>query len=735
MATSRNHFASHEGNPERRRNPRVTPTLLTYVSFGGSNGGMVLDVSEEGLALATALAVPDKQLLKIAIPSDQAHQLIEVTGRVVWISESKRRVGLQLVEPSASSQEFLRKWVATVLERTALEAPAVPRFDAAGWNPGAIVDNCAALPLRPAGSEEIAEREFEVVRGLRSQPELTAPELTAVERPQPRGSLVVMGAGHARIAAHIPTTNVLAIPTPAMAIAAPTFETVSPATQSSVIQSSAIQSPEAPISAASIPETTSPAVSSPEVASFAAATPVAQDCELQVSELQVPVEDSEETLLAEVAEAEVDSGEATQLELLIPMDIPVATLPVTMLSAETPPAATVPEEIRSAEILPAAGLPAVIVPTDAVDTECEITTAEPTILAQQSIDSVDANDETKLFAAGAATVPDAERESDNSKVICEEQDSPPALRSVLEDEPHPISAAKPKPIASKQVEKTMPSGRSTMSSPLLFATVAVVAVSFAIGILIGRSVLTQKFNEGTTTVAAAAAPTASSMQRQFQSGAASAPASAPRGVTGPALNVVASNSSIIPSPGSTSTSSPGAQGSRTVFENGVSSGPNGGADQGNSSAAATDSTSGVQMMVTPNEGDAPLRVDLPEEVVAQTATLEIRAQRFLAVPGAGTQRGHKARKERVVIGPLLSRVMPQTPDADFGAASGEQVVSVRATVDGDGHVSYVDPLNGPISLMPAVMSAVREWRFAPSSIHGEPLKTEVDLTLKFRARK
>src|SRR5271156_1669353 len=100
MATHQHHLAQQQLSRERRRNARVVPELLTYVSFGGSNGGMVLDVSEDGMALATALAVPDKQLLNIAIPSDQAHQLIEVTGRVVWISESKRRVGLQLVEPS-----------------------------------------------------------------------------------------------------------------------------------------------------------------------------------------------------------------------------------------------------------------------------------------------------------------------------------------------------------------------------------------------------------------------------------------------------------------------------------------------------------------------------------------------------------------------------------------------------------------------------------------------------------
>jgi hypothetical protein len=234
--------------------------------------------------------------------------------------------------------------------------------------------------------------------------------------------------------------------------------------------------------------------------------------------------------------------------------------------------------------------------------------------------------------------------------------------------------------------------------------------------------LTQKFSEGPATVAAAAKPTASSGNGRLQDGATRGSALA---ATGPLSPTTSSTIS--------SASSPVTQASRTAIENGAGTAPNAVADQGNLGAPAADSSAAVEMLVTPNEGDAPLRVDLPEEVVTQSATLEIRAQRFLSVPGAGAQRGHKVRKERVVIGPLLSRVMPQTPDAGSGTAG--EVVSVRATIDGDGHVTYVDPLNGPISLMPAVMSAVREWRFAPSSIHGEPLKTEVDLTLKFRAKK
>src|SRR5271154_3054086 len=114
MATHQHHFAQQQLSRERRRNARVVPELLTYVSFGGSNGGMVLDVSEDGMALATAFAIPDASLLGISIPGDPTHELIEVTGRVVWIAESKRRLGVRLVSAPPKTQELLRSWISLV---------------------------------------------------------------------------------------------------------------------------------------------------------------------------------------------------------------------------------------------------------------------------------------------------------------------------------------------------------------------------------------------------------------------------------------------------------------------------------------------------------------------------------------------------------------------------------------------------------------------------------------------
>jgi hypothetical protein len=141
------------------------------------------------------------------------------------------------------------------------------------------------------------------------------------------------------------------------------------------------------------------------------------------------------------------------------------------------------------------------------------------------------------------------------------------------------------------------------------------------------------------------------------------------------------------------------------------------------------------MLVTPGQGDTPQRVDLPEEAVLVSAPLEIRSQRFAYVPGVGTNHRGKVRKERLIIGELESSKTPEVatpPSGTSAAQSGERIVTVRATIDGDGHVTYVDPLSGPIVLIPNVMRAVREWHYKPSSLDGQPVQTEADLTIKFR---
>jgi len=509
MATHQHHLAQQQLSRERRRNARVVPELLTYVSFGGSNGGMVLDVSEDGMALATAFAIPDASLLGISIPGDPTHELIEVTGRVVWIAESKRRLGVRLVSAPPKTQELLRSWISLV---RASSADGRENLD----NETRHEETAVAEVAREAVS--------------------ASPVVTPPDAPRPFGKQ-------------------------------------SFAAQSAETQAIAIQ-------------------------------PVA--------------------MLAKTAETTAGK--------------PVRDVPALQ------------EKLSEFSPRVAASMPA---------------NADPPINVQ--------NDRPQVA-----------------------------------------------PVSQSSSQYWITKSRSV---PLATAFVMVVIGGFALGIVIGRSVLARMSHR--VSAMTAGASRATDAARPANALQTTAPAAAVANSN--ALSSAAVDSNARPAPPALIAFSPSS--SNRKFSTDNTSGNN---SSGDSAGAALP---GGEILVTPNVGDAPLRVDLGEEVIAHSPSLEIRSRRFVFVPGVATSRNHKPRKERLEVGILISRVTPQLPAAPLGAnatQNGEQVVAVRATIAGDGHIVNVDPLSGPSTLTPSVMAAIREWRYDPSSLDGKPIETAANLTLKFR---
>jgi len=83
------------------------------------------------------------------------------------------------------------------------------------------------------------------------------------------------------------------------------------------------------------------------------------------------------------------------------------------------------------------------------------------------------------------------------------------------------------------------------------------------------------------------------------------------------------------------------------------------------------------------------------------------------------------------IGQLLSRVDPVYP-ADAQTQHIEGAVKLHAIIGPDGTIESVEPRSGPALLMSAAANAVRQWRYTPSSVGGQPVEAEVDITITFR---
>ncbi|MGC1607785.1 MAG: energy transducer TonB, partial [Candidatus Acidiferrum sp.] len=85
---------------------------------------------------------------------------------------------------------------------------------------------------------------------------------------------------------------------------------------------------------------------------------------------------------------------------------------------------------------------------------------------------------------------------------------------------------------------------------------------------------------------------------------------------------------------------------------------------------------------------------------------------------------------KVIVGQLISRVDPQP--AQFPPVPGSSV-RVQATISEDGRIGNVRPLLGQPNLLPAVVQAIREWRFQPTLVDNKPVKTQCYVVIQFHA--
>jgi hypothetical protein len=104
-------------------------------------------------------------------------------------------------------------------------------------------------------------------------------------------------------------------------------------------------------------------------------------------------------------------------------------------------------------------------------------------------------------------------------------------------------------------------------------------------------------------------------------------------------------------------------------------------------------------------------------------------QRSILMPSTKAARpSHRIRK--VLVGELISHADPQ-----FALPPNSSRVSlcVKATIAKDGSIENIKQILGPADLAPAVAKALKEWRYQPTLVDGQPVETQCYVTLQFRA--
>jgi TonB family protein len=127
---------------------------------------------------------------------------------------------------------------------------------------------------------------------------------------------------------------------------------------------------------------------------------------------------------------------------------------------------------------------------------------------------------------------------------------------------------------------------------------------------------------------------------------------------------------------------------------------------------------------------SPVLLSLPETSLGASDTIAISSQRSLSVPTDSSPGGSQPGKN-LHVGQLVNLVEPvYPPDAQKNHVEG--TVKLHATIGTDGAIKDLKTLSGPPSLFPAALTAVREWRYNPTLLNGQPIETQEDISLVFR---
>jgi len=130
------------------------------------------------------------------------------------------------------------------------------------------------------------------------------------------------------------------------------------------------------------------------------------------------------------------------------------------------------------------------------------------------------------------------------------------------------------------------------------------------------------------------------------------------------------------------------------------------------------------------DGQRPLRLDITVDLGAVQETVVVR--------GKGTPAANPARPHRIRVGgsvtpaKLIYQAYPEYPESAMTRGVQGDVV-LRAVIFLDGSVGSLTPAGSPDPyLAQAAMNAVRQWRYEPALLNGQPVETATTITMNFQ---
>lgn len=159
------------GLAETRAHPRVKVHSLAYIELGQENAGLILNISETGMAIQAVQNLSANYLPRMHFRLPHTQALIQTSGKVVWQIKSKKELGIEFDAISEQTRDVIRKWIATEESRQSESEETHQR---------ALSDYVKPVPQGTAFQKYPSESGDEV---MEVPVPVTAPELSTIDPP------------------------------------------------------------------------------------------------------------------------------------------------------------------------------------------------------------------------------------------------------------------------------------------------------------------------------------------------------------------------------------------------------------------------------------------------------------------------------------------------------------------------------------------------------------------------
>jgi hypothetical protein len=127
---------------ERRHSLRHKVNTPAFASFDGVTGGMILDLSEEGMAMQTMAPLEEHSRVPLQISLGEPAVYLETTGYVAW-ADALGRAGVRFTDLPEEARGRLREWLT--------QHASAPSWKAPRW---VVRDQSSSFSLRGTSLEK-----------------------------------------------------------------------------------------------------------------------------------------------------------------------------------------------------------------------------------------------------------------------------------------------------------------------------------------------------------------------------------------------------------------------------------------------------------------------------------------------------------------------------------------------------------------------------------------------------